>query len=223
MTASGAASEPGGPALDLYDIAFLACGPAPRRRHGRRRPHPVADGSACTPPATWPRRSSPAGTRWRPPSSTPWDPSVTAPSTPSAGGCSTTTDCSTSAGGCTARGCWAAPAASVRLLHGDRPAPRGHARGATACCTPSASSRRTGDPEAVAGRRCRVRAGMSDQRLRAEIFDPPSTAPRHRRRSGSTVARHRPQRSASWPPTAPVVPRPPRGAFALFTDGGGGA
>jgi hypothetical protein len=64
-------------------------------------------------------------------------------------------------------------------------------------------------------------AGMSDQRLRAEIFDPPSTAlapPRSGRRSRAID--HSDPHLAAYRTGGTAASA---GAFALFTDGGGGA
>ena len=107
----------------------------------------------------------------------------------------------------------------VRLLHGDRPA-----LGATHAGRRVLHALReqpgTGDPEAF-----RVAlsgpAGMSDQRLRAEIFDPPSTAlapPRSGRRSRAID--HSDPLLAAYRTGGTAASA---GAFALFTDGGGGA
>jgi hypothetical protein len=218
MTASGAAREPGGPALDLYDMAFLACGPArvvdtavvALIRSGRlrlhspgylataelSRRHPV---EAAVLDAVGPIGHRSVDTvRWRLLDD------------------DRLLDIGRRLHGA---GLLGRAGGVVRLLHGDRPA-LGTTHAGRRLLHALREQPGTGDPEAF-----RVAlsgpAGMSDQRLRAEIFDPPSTAlapPRSGRRSRAID--HSDPLLAAYRTGGTAASA---GAFALFTDGGGGA
>ena len=168
------------PDLDLYDVAYLAGG-RDRVVDTAIVALVAAAGSGCTPPASWPPPTCPAGTRSRPPSWTSWAPRDTARSTRSAGGCSRTNGCSTSAATCSApasSGGWApssrrnaAPARGWR-----RPAPDGGCSRSTPTGR-SGTRRRHGWPW-VAGRPWETRSsGRRSSSRRHDAAGHPSQAP----------------------------------------------